>query len=73
MNFNQRSVSEIFEFVTLIARLVNQKEKGDEILASYESELQSIADAGRDFQGNPASSLKSGMIRSSAAFNGWKN
>lgn len=53
MNFNQRSVSEIFEFVTLIARLVNQKEKGDEIIASYQSELQSIADAGKVLSRTP--------------------
>jgi iron complex transport system substrate-binding protein len=53
MNFNQRSVSEIFEFVTLIARLVNQKEKGDEMIASYESELQSIAHAGKAFPRKP--------------------
>jgi iron complex transport system substrate-binding protein len=53
LNFNQRSIAEIFEFITLIARLVNQQEKGNELIASYEAELQAIADSGAAFARRP--------------------
>jgi iron complex transport system substrate-binding protein len=53
LNFNQRSVSEIFEFISLISRLVNQQERGNDLIVAYESELQAIADAGRAFLRRP--------------------
>jgi iron complex transport system substrate-binding protein len=53
LNFNQRSIAEIFEFIALIARLVNQQEKGNDLIASYESELRAIANAGRAFARRP--------------------
>ena len=53
LNFNQRSVAEIFEFISLIARLVNQQEKGNQLLTSYESELQTIADSAARFAHRP--------------------
>ncbi len=53
LNFNQRSVSEIFEFIALIARLVNRKEKGNELIAVYQSELKLIAQAAAGFPYRP--------------------
>ena len=53
LNFNQRSVSEIFEFIMLIARLVNRQEKGNELIAVYQSELQQIAEATACFPHRP--------------------
>ena len=53
LNFNQRSVSEIFEFIALIARLVNCQEKGKQLIAAYESELQQIAEAAAGFPRRP--------------------
>ncbi|HVJ07823.1 MAG TPA: cobalamin-binding protein [Acidisarcina sp.] len=53
LNFNQRSVSEIFEFIALIARLVNQQDKGRQLIAAYEMELQGIANAAAEFARRP--------------------
>lgn len=53
LNFNQRSIGEIFEFITLIARLVNRQEKGSELIASYEAELQAIASSAATFARRP--------------------
>lgn len=53
LNFNQRSVSEIFEFIELIARLVNQQEKGKQLIAAYQSELENIAHAAAAFNWRP--------------------
>lgn len=53
LNFNQRSVSEIFEFIILIARLVNRQEKGNALIAAYQSELQQIAEAAACFPRRP--------------------
>jgi len=53
LNFNQRSVGEIFDFISLIARLVNQQEKGKQLLASYEAELQTIANSAAAFARRP--------------------
>lgn len=53
LNFNQRSVGEIFDFISLIARLVNQQEKGNQLLASYEAELQAIANSAAAFARRP--------------------
>jgi len=53
LNFNQRNVSEIFEFIELIARLVNQPEKGRQLVASYQSELERVAHAAAAFNWRP--------------------
>jgi iron complex transport system substrate-binding protein len=53
LNFNQRSVSEIFEFIALIARLVHQQEKGNDLIAAYQAELQQIASAAACFPRKP--------------------
>jgi iron complex transport system substrate-binding protein len=53
LNFNQRSVSEIFEFIMLVARLVNRQEKGNALIAAYQSELQQIAEAAACFPRRP--------------------
>ncbi|MGO4516102.1 cobalamin-binding protein [Terriglobus sp. 2YAB30_2] len=53
LNFNQRNVSEIFEFIELIARLVNQQEKGRQLVAAYQSELEKIAYAAAAFNWRP--------------------
>lgn len=53
LNFNQRSVSEIFEFIALIARLVDRQEKGNALIAEYQAELQHIADAAARFPRKP--------------------
>lgn len=53
LNFNQRNVSEIFEFIALIARLVDRQEKGNELIAAYQAGLQQIADAASLFPRKP--------------------
>ena len=53
LNFNQRSVAEIFAFMTLIARLVNQPEKGDRLIAAFQSKLEKIAEAANAFVRRP--------------------
>jgi iron complex transport system substrate-binding protein len=53
LNFNQRSVGEIFDFISLIARLVSQQERGNQLLASYEAELQAIANSAAAFTRRP--------------------
>jgi iron complex transport system substrate-binding protein len=53
LNFNQRSVAEIFEFIQLIARLVDQREKGQQLLAAYQAELEKAADAAATFVRRP--------------------
>jgi len=53
LNFNQRSVPEIFEFIALIARLVHQPEKGNHLIAGYQAGLQQIADAAACFPYRP--------------------
>jgi iron complex transport system substrate-binding protein len=53
LNFNQRSVAEIFEFLALVSRLVNQQEKGERLIAAFQSELDKIAIAARAFARRP--------------------
>jgi iron complex transport system substrate-binding protein len=53
LNFNQRSVSEIFDFIELIARLINRQAKGRELIAAYQSELEKIANAADAFPWRP--------------------
>ncbi len=53
LNFNQRSVSEIFEFISLIARLVNQQKRGNDLMVAYETELRAIVDVSRAFSRRP--------------------
>ncbi len=53
LNFNQRSVAEIFEFMALVSRLVKQQEKGNRLIAAFQSELEKIADAADAFARRP--------------------
>jgi iron complex transport system substrate-binding protein len=53
LNFNQRSISEIFSFVAMISRVVGQQRRGDELLSSYESLLQKISRAAESFGRRP--------------------
>lgn len=53
LNFNQRSVAEIFDFISLIARMVNQQRRGLELITSYESGLRTIADSAKNFARRP--------------------
>ena len=53
LNFNQRSVSEIFEFIELLARVVKQEERGRTLMAEYQAELGKIAWAGDAFGWRP--------------------
>ncbi len=53
LNFNQRSVSEIFEYIRLIARLVDQQQKGDQLIAQYQAELENAAKAAAAFVRRP--------------------
>ena len=53
LNFNQRSVSEIFAFIRLIARLVVQQQKGDQLISEYQAELEKAAKAAAAFVRRP--------------------
>jgi len=53
LNFNQRSVSEIFEFIALIARLVNRQEEGSRLISAYQSGLEEIANRASGFARKP--------------------
>ena len=53
LNFNQRSVSEIFEFIRLMARLVDQQQKGDQLISEYQAELEKAAKATAAFVRRP--------------------
>ena len=53
LNFNQRSVSEVFEFIELLARVVKQEERGRTLIAAYQSELEKIAQAADAFGWRP--------------------
>jgi iron complex transport system substrate-binding protein len=53
LNFNQRSVSEIFEFIALIARLVNRQQEGSRLITAYHSDLEDIANKAAGFAWRP--------------------
>lgn len=53
LNFNQRSVPEIFEFIALIARLVNRQEDGSRLISAYQSGLEEIANRASGFARKP--------------------
>jgi iron complex transport system substrate-binding protein len=53
LNFNQRSVTEIFEFIELMARMVNQPQRGRELIAAYQAELDNIAQTAAGFRWRP--------------------
>ena len=53
LNFNQRSVTEIFEFIELISRVVNQQQRGRELIAAYQSALEKIAQTVAGFSWRP--------------------
>jgi iron complex transport system substrate-binding protein len=53
LNFNQRSVAEIFEFIELLARVVKQEERGRRLIAAYQSELEKIVQVAAGFRWRP--------------------
>ena len=53
LNFNQRSMVEIFEFIELISRVVNQQHRGRELIAAYQAELEEIAQTADRFRWRP--------------------
>lgn len=53
LNFNQRSVSEIFAFIELMSRMVNRQEQGKILIAAYQSDLEKIARAADAFRWRP--------------------
>lgn len=53
LNFNQRSVAEIFQFIALMGRVVNRQERASELIADYETNLKMIADSAASFRRKP--------------------
>jgi iron complex transport system substrate-binding protein len=53
-NFNQRSVSEIFDFISFISRMLGKPDQGNELIAAYRSGLQRIAKAAESFPHRPS-------------------
>lgn len=53
LNFNQRSVAEIFEFIALMGRVVNREQRAHELIAAYEANLKAIAEAAARFERRP--------------------
>ena len=53
LNFNQRSVSEIFEAIALLARLVEKPREGDALVATLRAGLDEISAAAQRFEHRP--------------------
>ena len=53
LNFNQRSVAEIFDMITVLSRLVGKPAEGDRIIANLESGLRAIHQASQAFPHRP--------------------
>jgi iron complex transport system substrate-binding protein len=53
LNCNQRSLAEIFDTISLIARILGKQTRGDELIDGYRSELNSIAEAAHAFRFRP--------------------
>lgn len=53
LNFNQRSVAEIFEFIALMGRVVNRAERADGLIAEYEANLKAIWTSAATFKRGP--------------------
>lgn len=53
LNFNQRSVSEIFDMIALLARFVDKRAEGQALIDGLRRNLDEIADAARQFPYRP--------------------
>src|ERR1700722_19858831 len=53
LNFNQRSVAEIFDMITVLSRLVGKPAEGDRIIANLESGLRASQQASQAFPHRP--------------------
>ena len=53
LNFNQRTVNEIFESVALLSRIVGKGREGEAIIAGLRRELEEIADSTKKFTHRP--------------------
>lgn len=53
LNFNQRSLAEIFNFIAMIARIVGRQERGEQLIASYQELLEKIARSAERFPQRP--------------------
>jgi iron complex transport system substrate-binding protein len=53
LNCNQRSLAEIFDTISLIARILGKESRGDELISSYRRELHRIAKAADAFPFRP--------------------
>jgi iron complex transport system substrate-binding protein len=53
LNCNQRSVAEIFDTLSMLARILGQESRGQELIDSYRAELERIAAAASAFPVRP--------------------
>jgi len=53
LNCNQRSIAEIFETIAMLARILGKQDAGDELIASYTSNLERIASQAEGFPFRP--------------------
>lgn len=53
LNFNQRSVAGIFEMISTLARIVGQPQRGIDLIASLQSDLDAVAASARSFPRSP--------------------
>ena len=53
LNCNQRSLSEVFETISMIARILGRENRGNELIASYRAELEGIAGRAAKFPSRP--------------------
>src|SRR5260370_27835294 len=53
LNFNQRSISEIFDFISLISLMLGKPDQGKELIAAYRGGLQKIPKPSKPFPHRP--------------------
>jgi len=53
MNFNQRSIAEILEMIAVLARMVDRRSEGLQLVDSIQRGLDAIRDAAKSFPGRP--------------------
>ncbi|MGA9588178.1 MAG: cobalamin-binding protein [Terracidiphilus sp.] len=53
LNCNQRSITEIFETIAMISRVLEKQAEGDELIAAYTNGLECIATAASEFAYRP--------------------
>jgi len=53
INCNQRSLSEVFDTMAMIARILGKEREGNELIASWQNELQKISAHAADFPYRP--------------------